>query len=73
MGMKWGLLYHMTGNLWIGMGDHLFNNTVAANVLHVISGQGADSLQVVRIMAAQTISFAILLAFYIHGRKHLQT
>ena len=42
MGIKWGLLYHMTGNIWTGIGDHLFNNTVAANMLHVISLKGAD-------------------------------
>ena len=27
MGIKWGLLYRITGNLWAGLGDHLFNNT----------------------------------------------
>ncbi len=42
MGIKWGLLYHMTGDIWVGFGDHLFNNTVAANMLHVISLKGAD-------------------------------
>ena len=29
MGIKWGLLYRMTGDVWIGLGDHLLNNTVA--------------------------------------------
>ena len=28
-GVKWGLLYRMTGNAWTGLGDHLLNNTVA--------------------------------------------
>ena len=65
MGIKWGLLYHMTGNLWVGLGDHLFNNTVATNMLHVVSSTGADELQIVRIMAAQLISFAFVLAIYI--------
>ncbi len=53
MGIKWGLLYRMTGNLWVGLGDHLFNNTAATNMLHVVSPTGADELQIVRIMAAQ--------------------
>ncbi len=61
MGIKWGLLYRITGNLWVGLGDHLFNNTVATNMLHVVSLKGADELQIVRIMAAQIISFAFVL------------
>ena len=65
MGIKWGLLYRMTGNLWVGLGDHLFNNTVATNMLHVVSSTGADELQIVRIMAAQLISFTFVLAIYI--------
>jgi hypothetical protein len=69
MGVKWGLLYRMTGNIWVGLGDHLFNNTVATNMLHVISPNGADELQIVRIMAAQLISFAFVLAIYGYGNR----
>lgn len=61
MGIKWGLLYRITGNIWVGLGDHLFNNTVATNMLHVISAKGTDELQIVRIMAAQIISFVFVL------------
>ena len=64
MGIKWGLLYRITGNIWVGLGDHLFNNTVATNMLHVVSLKGADELQIVRIMAAQIISFAFVLAIH---------
>lgn len=64
MGIKWGLLYRITGNVWVGLGDHLFNNTVATNMLHVVSSKGADELQIVRILAAQIISFAVVLAIY---------
>ena len=38
MGIKWGLLYRITGNLWLGLGDHLFNNTIATNMLHSDNG-----------------------------------
>ena len=69
MGIKWGLLYHMTGNIWTGLGDHLFNNTVATNMLHVISLNGADELQIVRIMAAQLISFTFVLAIYVYRSR----
>ena len=54
----------MTGNMWVGLGDHLFNNTIATNMLHVISLTGADELQIIRIMAAQFISFAFVLVVY---------
>ena len=64
MGIKWGLLYRITGNLWAGLGDHLFNNTIATNMLHVVSLKSADELQIVRIMAAQIISFAIVLVIH---------
>ncbi|WP_300715079.1 hypothetical protein [uncultured Acetatifactor sp.] len=50
----------------MGLGDHLLNNTVAANMLHVVSQNGEDELQIVRIMAAQLISFALVLG--IHAR-----
>ena len=69
MGIKWGLLYRVTGNLWAGLGDHLFNNTVATNMLHVISLTGADELQIVRIMIAQLISFVFVLAVYSKNKK----
>lgn len=69
MGVKWGLLYRMTGTVWIGLGDHLLNNTVATNMLHVISPSGADELQIVRIMAAQLISCVLVLIIYCHKQS----
>ena len=69
MGIKWGLLYRITGTLWAGLGDHLFNNTVATNMLHVVSLNGADELQIVRIMAAQIISFAFVLVIYYYKNR----
>ncbi|MEY8428220.1 CPBP family intramembrane glutamic endopeptidase [Lachnospiraceae bacterium 46-15] len=70
MGIKWGLLIRITGNIWMGLGDHLFNNTIATNMLHVVSKNGADELQIVRIMAAQIISFGfVLVIYYCRNRK----
>lgn len=69
MGIKWGLLYRMTGTVWVGLGDHLFNNTVATNMLHVVSSTGADELQIVRIMAAQLVSFIFVLVIYIYRSR----
>ena len=72
MGIKWGLLYRITGNIWVGLGDHLFNNTVAANMLHVISAKGTDELQIVRIMAAQIISFVYVLIIHAYRTTNVR-
>ncbi len=70
MGVKWGILYRITENIWAGLGEHLFNNTVATNMLHVVSLNGTDELQSVRVMAAQIISFAFVLVIYhYHGNR----
>ena len=69
MGVKWGLLYRITGNIWVGLSEHLFNNTVATNILHVVSLKGADELQIVRIMVAQIISFTFVLVIYYFGKR----
>lgn len=64
MSIKWGLLYRMTGSLWLGTADHFFNNTVASNMLHVVTDSGADEMQIVRIMLAQIVSFVFVAAVY---------
>ena len=60
MGVKWGLLYRMTGNLYAGMADHFFNNCIATNLLHVVSNTGIDEYMIFRVLIAQIISFAIV-------------
>lgn len=64
MSIKWSVLYKMTGSLWMGLGDHLFNNVIVTNLLHVISNGEADSMQIVRILIGQLISFVIVLVYY---------
>lgn len=63
MSIKWSLLYKMTGSLWFGLGDHLFNN-LASNLLHVVSNSEVDSLQIVRILLWQLLSFATVVWVY---------
>lgn len=63
MSIKWSLVYKMTGSLWFGLGDHFFNN-LASNLVHVVSNSEADSLQIVRILLWQLLSFAIVLWGY---------
>lgn len=64
MSIKWSLLYKMTGALWMGLGDHLFNNVIVTNLLHVISNGEADSMQIIRIMIGQMLSFSIITLCY---------
>ena len=64
MSVKWSFLYRITGTLWMGLGDHLFNNVVVTNLLHVISNNEADSLQIVRIMIGQILSFFVVMVYY---------
>lgn len=64
MSIKWSLLYRMTGSLWTGLGDHLLNNVVVTNLLHVVSGGEADSLQIVRILLGQSLSFLLVMRYY---------
>lgn len=70
MSLKWSLLYEITGSLFVGIGDHLFNNVIATNLLHLVTDTGADELQIVRILIAQTISFIIVLLYYKYCKMH---
>lgn len=62
-GAKVCLLTRITGSLWMPMADHFINNTIV-NILHVVTLYGADELQPMRIAAAQTVSFMIVLLMY---------
>ena len=64
MSIKWSMLYKLTGALWTGLGDHLFNNVIATNLLHLVSDTGADEFQIVRIIMAQLLSFVIVFIVY---------
>ena len=59
MSIKWSLLYKMTGSLWLGLGDHLFNN-LASNLVHVVSNSGVDSLQIVRILIVNPLLLQLI-------------
>lgn len=43
---------------------NLFNNIVVTNLLHVISNNEADNLQIIRILIGQLISFVLVMSFY---------
>ena len=72
MSIKWSFLYRMTGTLWTGLGDHLFNNVIATNLLHVVSNSEADSMQIVRILIGQMLSFSVVMAAYAITKHRLK-
>ena len=53
----------------MGLGEHLFNNVIVTNLLHVISNGEADSMQIVRIMIGQLVSFGVVLIYYFKCRR----
>lgn len=64
VGFKFAIMTKLTGNLYMAMGDHFVNNTIV-NMVHVISNTGADELMIVRISIAQSVSFIIVLVWYL--------
>lgn len=68
VGFKVAMITKLTGSLYMAMGDHFVNNTIV-NILHVTSYTGADELMFVRITIAQSLSFLLVLIFYIWKQK----
>ena len=68
VGYKYGLITKITGSGFMAMGDHFVNNTLV-NILHVLSENGADQLQMIRISIAQTLSFILVLLYYFYSKK----
>ena len=65
VGFKFAMMGKLTGNLYMGIGDHFVNNTIV-NILHVINKEGkADNLTVIRISIAQSVSFTAVLIWFI--------
>ena len=69
MGIKWSLMYRMTGNLYAGMADHFFNNCIATNLLHLSTESGTDEWMIVRVLIAQLLSFTVVVAFWTRWKK----
>ena len=63
MGIKWGLLYKMTGSIWMGLADHFFNNCLFTNLLHVVTSTGVDEMQIARVLIGQLTSFIAVLLY----------
>lgn len=70
MGIKWELLYRLTGSLYAGMADHFFNNCIATNLLHVVTESGTDEMMIVRVAIAQLLSFAVIVLVWKKSEKN---
>lgn len=68
VGFKFAMMTRLTGSLYMAMGDHFVNNTIV-NMLHVVSSTGVDEFMVVRISIAQSVSFVIVLVWYILAQR----
>lgn len=68
VGFKFALMTKLTRSLYMAMGHHFINNVIV-NILHVVSSTGVDRFMVVRISIAQTISFIIILIWYIIDQR----
>lgn len=64
VGFKFALMTKLTRSLYMAMGHHFINNAIV-NLLHVVSSTGIDKYMVVRVSIAQTMSFIIILIWYI--------
>ena len=71
VGFKFALLTKMTGSLYMSMGDHFVNNTIV-NILHVVSDTGIDEMMFVRITVAQSVSFVLVIIYFIYWKRKLR-
>lgn len=71
VGLKFSMMTKVTGSLYMAMGDHFVNNTIT-NMLHVTTYTGVDDFQVLRITIAQTLSFIIVLVYYLKNHKKIK-
>jgi len=65
MGIKWSLLFQLSGTVWIGLADHFFNNCVVTNLLHVVTKEGEDEMQIARVLIGELTSFIAVYLYYI--------
>ncbi len=67
---EWGMCAALSGTLWIGASEHLFNNFIS-NSLHTVTETGADEWMVIRIALSNILSLLFVLVFSrkkLHGK-----
>ncbi len=66
--LMWGMLFEMSGVIWIGLADHFFNNAVI-NLLHISTDSGIDEMMIARTLVAQLSALALISVLYSNKRK----
>ncbi len=59
---EWGMCAALSGTLWIGASEHLFNNFIS-NSLHTVTETGADEWMIIRITLSNILSLLFVLVF----------
>jgi len=57
---EWGICALLTGTLWTGAWEHLFNNFIS-NSLHTVTETGADETMIIRITLSNVLSLIFVL------------
>ncbi|MCI8835306.1 MAG: CPBP family intramembrane metalloprotease [Ruminococcus sp.] len=57
---EWGMCAALSGTLWIGASEHLFNNFIS-NSLHTVTETGTDELMIIRITLSNILSLLFVL------------
>lgn len=57
---EWGMCAALSGTLWIGASEHLFNNFIS-NSLHTVTETGADEWMIIRITLSNILSLLFVL------------
>lgn len=68
---EWGICAALTGTLWTGASEHLFNNFIS-NSLHTVTETGADEWMIIRITLSNILSLLFVLLISrkkIHGKS----
>ena len=68
--LMWGMLFEMSGVVWIGLADHFFNNAVI-NLLHISTDSGMDEMMIARTLIAQLSALALISVLYMNRQKKL--
>lgn len=64
---EWGMCAALTGTLWTGASEHLFNNFIS-NSLHTVTETGADEFMIIRITLSNILSLLLVLVI---SRKNI--
>ncbi len=68
LAVQYCMLLKVTGSIWAGMAAHFINNA-SINLLHIVTTSGVDEMQTVRIAIAQSVSFVVVLIFFLVYRS----